>query len=114
MNQKLNDTYNLLAEQKNEDDRSYVKQKLLSSSFEEIEQITLDELNARDFEGAALGLRILIDLKPSALWYKTALGRLQNKDLLLDAMEQNGLPKSSPLFQQQYAGLFSSTDVQNI
>lgn len=61
---------------------------------------TIDALLSGNYKAAESGLNILSEACSFHSQYKTALARLQDIKKLLAVMEQNGLPKSSPLMHK--------------
>lgn len=61
---------------------------------------TIDAWLSGNFKAVESGLSILSEACSFRSQYETALARLQDKKKLLAVMEQNGLPKSSPLMKR--------------
>ena len=102
MNQVLCEVFRMLEDVKGDNRRyEFVKNRLLNH-YGKIEQAVLCELESKDYDAAKKGMEMLLELNPMQTKYKIALDRLRDKGLLCAAMENNGLPKSSPLFQQHY------------
>jgi len=87
--------YNALIEHGERGEKSsFVKERVLSY-FDRIEEWTLDELYARNFSNAVIGLKILYLLKPTYNQYKNAYAIIEDPASVIAAMQNHGLSKTS-------------------
>ena len=78
----------------NNEKASFIENSILPY-FNSIEEWTLDELYARNFTNAVVGLKILHYLEPTDNQYKTAYDLLETPVTLIPAMQKHGLSRDS-------------------
>jgi len=87
--------------------------KLNISAEKKIYQATMDCWERKNFKNVEKGLSVLCCLYPHEKTYKTAAQRLNNTDLLIKTMINNGLKKSSENMSkilEDYAEIFMNTN----
>ena len=107
MSDKLVAVRNKLDEYDENSDKSQAVFEIMLSYFEDIENLTLDELHARNINSGLIGLDIMVRLKPLNEEYENAAALLRNPEELINIMLQRGLDSESDYYKE-YADILRS------
>ena len=99
MNQKLRTIQNMIEEHKGDETKKSFVLKKLAAHSDDIYDMTISEVIARNFAGAIIGFKILYKLRNDPT-YNRAYKLLENRKALLNVMAEHGLSPNHRYAQQ--------------
>jgi hypothetical protein len=99
VNQKLISIQGMIDEHSDDETQKGFVIKKLATHSDDIYNMTIREVIARDFSGAVIGFKILYQIRRDPI-YSGAYRLLENRKALIDVMVEHGLPQNHRYAQQ--------------